>query len=420
MLVDTAQSPGMSVHSSTVSSTEASAIDGQRPRGEPTAAATYHVGRDPWPVSASVAAWLAGVSESEAEAWADASHSGNSRSSAPSTARQISPAPADSSAEALLAVGRDTLASSSKSEHDGDAADHAGSLRVAAIIAVSPGVHQAAAGSHGLKTPLSSDALSDAAASNALLPELRPGPWQVSVDAHPTEAACADLADTADTHSRANAVPGAALAAAAHCTAGAAGQDGMMAAALPAVQFLLEDSAQTAVQIAPHVAAELQAVEGIHLTAAPAAAAAEPTVRAVVFEDGRLPASDADSIAPAAHDSQPPAQKRATLALAASRTVALPPPVPVSKAPSVASTDSRRGSLRALKLRLAARTSTGPPRPQSAPTADRAPTLVQPRWSIARPASPSRDPNQACGIYRSCHLWSCSILSAASKFVDGW
>jgi len=407
MLVDSAQSPGKSVHSiTTVSTTEAAVRDGQRACCELDAAAPRRGSSEVWPVSASVAAWLAGASEPQADGQGDAGQSDGIGTVASSTTRQSSSASPESLLEALLVVARDQVATSafscSSPEYNGDAADQAGSLHAAVVRADGSAADLTVASADGAAALRGHDVPCETPVAGDPPPELRAGPWHVSADAHPAKAACAHVADTTGVQSRANVVPETALAAAPQADAGST-----EAAVVPAVHFLLERSAQTAVKIAPNDAVELRTVQDRRSMAA-AGGPAEPVVQAVASAEGFLPVPSAKSTASAALDEFGPAQVRAAPAMA-SRTAALPPSVPVRKALSVTSTDSRRGSLRALKLRLVARSTADPARPQSAPPGDREPTLVQPRWSIARPASPSRDPNQVSAGRASWYWWSCNF-----------
>ena len=428
MLVITAQSPGTSVSSTTVSNGESAVHDGQRACREPDTAARRPGSGEVWPVSASVAAWLAGASEPEGVGQGDAGRSDGSGTIESSTTRQSSPAPAKSLMEALLALRGDQPATSASScsspEHNGNAVNQAGSLHAAVVrtdgSAAGLTIASAAPSADGADTPRPHDAPREAAAWADPLPQLRAGPWHVSADAHPAE----DVAETTDVQCRADAVPDVVPAATAQQLPTGAAPNVAEASVVPAVQFLLERSAQTAVQIAPHDAVELRTVQDRESLAA-AAGSAEQFMQAVASAEGCLPVPSGKSNASAELDKPGPAQVRAAPAMA-SRTAALPPSVPVRKALLVASTDSRRGSLRALQLRLAVRSTADPARPQSAPTGDREPTLVQPRWSIARPASPSRDPNQASAVSGAAtshtrSAWSsCSYMDGRLKSFDIW
>ena len=394
MLVDCAQSPGTSMRTTTVSgSREASASDEHGACCSTDVAPPRHGACDLWPVSASVAAWLDGALEPHVAGQSSASWSvvDVSRTVATSTAGPTRSELAGSLPEAGLALGHNPAAtpvsSRSSPEHDFDAPAQAGSLHAAAAPAVRLDLAGASPG--GADTLHDHDAPRTTPVANGRPDELRPGPWQVSGNTLPADAARADVVDSADVRSGADAAPGVARAAA----------DVTEAAMPPASQPLRERSAQTAVQIAPHVTVELRTVAERHPEAA-AARSAEPPVLAVASWEVSLPAPDAETTAAAPQDGRQPVQARNAEA-ATSHAAALPPPVPVcNKAPSIASTASRRGSLRALKLRLASRGASDTPRPQSAPTGGREPTLVQPRWSIARPASPSRDHKQACAVNR--------------------
>ena len=380
-LLDRAQSRGTPVHSTASSSAPSrssrhqtrSQIDVREERG----------GDEPWPLSAAVAAWLDGASQAEARVQSAGGQSGRSRIKMPSRSDRSGSAAGESN-RGPHAVSEHTVIAAPASEESraqqADASEQAGSLHSAAGTHIELDTSRAALSQDDMvASSPSRNAPNGPADAEAPTSALRSGPWLVSAGVT-AEAGHPDTAQTmhgADLQSSACEGPAANPDASAAASPSAEKPDDALAVAPPACQPLQEQSAQTTLHIAPDVAVELRAAEG------------SQSAHVAV---GQGPLAPADSATPAE------GMQAAASATHGNNRQELPRKLPERKGSSVASSEARCGTLHALKLRLSARSSSHPGRPQSAPIRAREPPLLQPRWSIVRPDPPPRDHNQACSV----------------------